>query len=221
MLVGGLLGNIIGIFVFSHLQVTGNLDSFISVSFFFLLSIIGLKTAYEAIIAVYHHIKRNGEHPKLGRHAHWFYAMPFRTKFLSVDEKISVLIPSLVGMVGGFFVLMLGIGGGFIMIPAMLYLLRADEKFISGTIQFQIIFTSIFATILHALAGHSLDIILSIILIFATVVGSQIGANIGMKIDPKKFRFILAFIILSIAIKMGLDLFIEPENIYKIDQLGK
>ncbi len=221
MLSGGLLGNLIGIFVFSHLKTTGNLDAFISISFFFLLSIIGTKTAYEGVVDIYNHIKRNGEHQKLGKHSHWFYSMPFRTKFLSIEEKVSILIPSLVGMIGGFFVLMLGIGGGFIMIPAMLYLLRSDEKFISGTIQFQIIFTSIFATILHAFAGHGLDIILSIILIIATVIGSQIGARIGMNINPKKFRFVLAIIILSIALKIGLDLFLEPESIYKIDQLGK
>ncbi len=221
MLSGGIVGNLIGILVFHYLQVHGDLDTFISVAFFFLLTIIGLKTSYESLISIYNHIKKNGEHVKTQRHGHWFYILPFRTKFRCTEEKVSFLLPAMVGVVGGFFVLMLGIGGGFIMIPAMLYLLKIDEAFLSGTIQFQIIFTSIFSTILHSLTSQNMDIILCIILIFGTVIGAQIGAKIGIKIQPKKFRLILAFIILLIAVNIGADLLIKPDNLYKIDQLGK
>jgi uncharacterized protein len=221
MLIGGLKGNLVGIAVFSYLKESGDLDTFISVSFFFLLSIIGVKTAYEAVISIYNHVTKNGIEHKLPKHKHWFYALPFRIKYSSIEERISVLLPAGIGFVGGFFVLMLGIGGGFIMIPAMLYLLRADESNMSGTIQFQIIFTSIFSTILHALTTQNMDIVLCAILIVGTVIGAQIGARVGMKIQPKKFRFILAFVILTIAMSMGADLFIQPDSLYQIDQLGK
>jgi len=221
MLTGGLLGNLIALGVFNYLKNHGDLDTFISLSFFVLLTVIGLKTAFEAIIAIYDHITNNGEAKKAKRHSHWFYVLPFRVKFKSAEEKISILIPILVGLFGGFFVLMLGIGGGFIMIPAMLYLIRIDESFLSGTIQFQIIFTSIFSTLLHSFTSQNMDIILCVILIFGTVVGAQIGAKIGMKIEPKKFRIVLALIILIMAVNIGSELLIAPENFYEIDQLGK
>ncbi len=221
MLSGGIIGNLLGLFVFEHLKTQGDLDTFISLSFFFLLSIIGLKTCYEAIVSIYFHIKNNGGSTTTKRHAHWFYILPFRIKFKSSEEKVSIVLPALVGLVGGFFVLMLGIGGGFIMIPAMLYLLRVDETFLSGTIQFQIIFTSIFSTILHSLTSQNIDIILCIILILGTVVGAQIGAKLGMKFQPKKFRIVLALIIIVMAINVGSGFLIEPANIYKIEQLGK
>lgn len=221
MLSGGLMGNLLGLFVFEHLKNQGDLDTFISLSFFFLLSIIGLKTGYEAIASIYSHIHNNDEKTATKRHSHLFYILPLRMKFKSSEEKASILLPTLIGFIGGFFVLMLGIGGGFIMIPAMLYLLRIDETFLSGTIQFQIIFTSIFSTILHSLTSQNIDIILCIILILGTVVGAQIGAKLGIKFQPKKFRIVLALIILVMAINVGSDFLIEPANIYKIEQLGK
>lgn len=221
MLVGGLFGNLFGIMVFSYLKSTGNLDSVISISFFVLLLSIGLKTGYEAALAIYIHVKKNGEHAPLKKHKHWFYVMPFRTKFRSIEEKVSVLLPAVIGFIGGFFVLMLGIGGGFVMIPAMLYFLRANESYLSGTIQFQIVFTSIFSTILHAVTFQSMDILLCAVLIFGTVIGAQIGAKIGIKIEPKKFRFLLAMVVLIIAVKMGMGLLLEPDNIYSVDQIGK
>jgi uncharacterized membrane protein YfcA len=115
---------------------------------------------------------------------------------------------------------MLGIGGGFIMIPIMLFLLKADEKFLSGTMQFQIVFTSIISTLLHASSMQNMDIVLCAYLIIGTLVGSQIGTRIGVKMNPEKFKIILIVLFFIIALKLGAKLFIMPDDPYTLDILG-
>lgn len=218
MLIGGVFGTIIGIMTFVYLEKIGVIDTFISVSFFIITTLIIAKSLQEILSNLY--TKARGIERPEDNINRIFTRLPFRMKFTCIKTEISIIAPLIIGFAGGFLVLMLGIGGGFVMIPAMLFLLKADERFLSGTMQLQIVFTSIISTLLHANSHQNMDIILCIFLIIGTVFGSQIGARLGMRIEPKKFKFLLIIMFLIIALKLGINLFARPDSLYTVDIIG-
>lgn len=205
LLAGGIFGNFLGILTFEYLQKIGKIDSFISISFFILLIIVSTRS----ILELYKdYLKRQPNYVKPKRTRRYVISyLPWQTTYLSIRHEVSILLPLFIGTMGGFLVVMLGIGGGFIMIPAMLFIFKINEQFISGTVQFQVIFTSIIATLLHSFHFQQIDIVLALILIIGTVIGAQIGARIGLKINPKRFKSLLLGIILMTAASVGKKLF--------------
>lgn len=219
MLIGGLSGATLGVIVFDILTDLGVIDTFISLSFLILLSIVGYTTSKDAIILLYYKLKKL-ERPKL-QHKRWFnkISLPFKVNFISTRHEMSIFSPVIVGFIGGFLVAIMGIGGSLIMLPAMIYLLRISEAFTAGTTHFQIIFTTILATILHSVTSHNLDIVLSTILIVGTAFGVQIGARIGSKCHPENYRLLFALIIFLLCVKVAYGLVITPKSLYSVEPL--
>jgi uncharacterized protein len=215
MIMGGIGGTLIGVVIFNYLALIGRVETMIPLLLLVLLILISL-TVVEDIIAKYwlngRYIERRNK--ALARAIK--FSLPLQTKFISVNSSISMFSPILVGLIGGILIALLGLGGAFIMIPLMLYLLRTKESYTSGTVLFQIVFTSVFANILHALSFQCIDIVLSVILILSTVVGAQIGAQFADKIQPEKFRILYAMLMLSLCTQVAYNLTKEPSEKYQI-----
>lgn len=215
MIMGGLGGTGIGILIFNYLALIGKVETLIPLLLLALLTLISL-TVIEDVIAKYWLNGRYIERRNKVLAKAIKFSLPLQTKFISVNSTISMFSPILVGLIGGILITLLGLGGAFIMIPIMLYLLRTKESYTSGTVLFQIVFTSIVANVLHALSFQSIDIVLSIILILSTVVGAQIGAQFANKIPPEKFRILYAALMLSLCMQVAYNLTKEPSEKYRI-----
>lgn len=214
MLFGSIIGCIVGMEVFNILSAKGVIDTVVPMIFLIILLITTYSTVKDAIKIL---LKRNNGLKT--KPLAFFAYLPFQTNYISCPHAHSMLIPIFIGMVGGILISIVGLGGGFIMVPAMLYLLQCQEKFISGTTIFQIVFTSILSTILHSATHRHIDIVLAAILIVGTVFGSQIGSTIGRKIHPDRYRLLLALIIFIIAVKFAYSTFLSPDNLYQITPL--
>ena len=215
MIVGGIGGTVVGTLIFNYLSMIGREESMIPLLLLVLLVLISL-TVIEDIIARYwlngHYVeRRNKAFARAIR-----FSFPLQTQFISVHSSISYLSPIIVGFIGGIFIALLGLGGAFIMIPIMLYLLRTRASYTSGTVLFQIVFTSIIASLLHALSLLYIDIVLSVILILSTVVGAQIGAQFAHKVESKKFRILYAVLMLTLCVQVAYNLTKEPSEKYQI-----
>jgi uncharacterized membrane protein YfcA len=153
--------------------------------------------------------------PKRRKH-NWVHNLPFKLKFRVSGLYISVIPPLMVGMLVGLLAAIMGVGGGFIMVPAMIYLLGMPTKVVIGTSLFQIIFVAAFTTFMHAVTNNTVDIILAILLLIGGVVGAQIGTRLGVKLRAEQLRILLAAIVLLVCTKLALDLLIEPSELYSI-----
>ncbi|MFZ9686257.1 MAG: sulfite exporter TauE/SafE family protein, partial [Gemmobacter sp.] len=129
---------------------------------------------------------------------------------------ISVLPPLGVGALVGFLAAIMGVGGGFIMVPAMIYLLGMPTRVVIGTSLFQIIFVSAFSTVMHAYTSQSVDILLALVLIIGGVIGAQIGTTIGARLKAEQLRILLAILVLAVSFKIALDLLLEPSELYSV-----
>lgn len=214
MMLGGFLGNFVGIKIMFYFKQIGQSDFAITVLFLMVLFGVAISTIWDAFKAV---TRVEQKHTRGFMHR----VMPFHAAFKSIDDAISLLMPPIVGFVGGIFVTLLGVGGGFIMVPLMLYYLRVSVEFATGTILFQIIFTSILSTYLHAIALDGVDLVLSVILMVATALGSQFGAKIGMSISPSKYRVLLAILLFGLCVKMFSSAITQPEELFYIDSRSR
>jgi uncharacterized membrane protein YfcA len=147
----------------------------------------------------------------------WSDNLPYKVRFRHSQLYISALLPIGVGLLGGFLVSILGIGAGFLLVPAMIYILRMPPILVAGTYLFQIIFSSIFATYFHAVYNQTLDLILALILLSGGVVGAQLGVRVSVYIKGSFARILLATLILSVGLKLGSDLLIEPSYLFKVE----
>jgi uncharacterized protein len=150
------------------------------------------------------------------RHHPMVANLPLRWRFYRSGLYISPLAPLLLGMAVGVLTMLLGVGGGFIMVPAMLYLLGMGTQVVVGTSLFQILFVTIATTMVHALTTGAVDIVLAGLLLLGSVTGAQIGARFAQKVKPEYLRMALAAIVLLVALRMAVDLFIRPEEIYTV-----
>ena len=230
LLGGGVVGSGIGIALFKWLQSLGLIDFVISVLYVLLLGSIGTVMGRESL----HAIKRNREHEKANlldpanrpvpkRHSrmsvrwHLFLKhLPWKMKFTRSNVEISLLLPIAIGLLGGMLVSMMGIGGGFFMIPAMIYLLGMPTSMVVGTSLFQILFVTTQTTILHAISSQTVDIVLATLLLIGGVFGAQIGTRLGTRLKPELVRGLLAVLVLGVALVLALSLFIPPENPYEV-----
>ena len=153
--------------------------------------------------------KRSGQHS-------WIQRLPFKMRFRRSKLYISVIPPLLTGAVAGLMVSLLGVGGGFIMIPAKIYILRMPTRVAIGTSLFQMIFITSLVTLMQAVFNHTLDIMLAVFLIMGGVIGSQFGTNAGQKLRTEHIRSLLAMIVLAVAVRLLLDLMLKPSDLYSI-----
>lgn len=218
LLAGGLIGAAVGVKLFSVLKAIGQIDLLVQLSYVGFLGVIGLLMFFESLRAI-RRSKRAGSVPKRKHHT-WIHALPFKMKFRTSGLYTSVIPPLVIGAMVGVLSAIMGVGGGFIMVPAMIYLLGMPTKVVVGTSLFQIIFVTGFTTIMHAVTNFSVDMVLAVLLLIGGVIGAQIGTRIGAKLKAEQLRILLAILVLAVCVKLALDLLIEPSDLYSITRAG-
>ncbi len=215
LLAGGIIGSACGVWVFAQLTVLGQIDLFVQLSYVLFLGLIGAMMLQESLRTM--NRKRRPNAPVRRAHVHtWVHNLPFKVKFRASGLYISVLPPMLVGAVVGFLAAIMGVGGGFIMVPAMIYLLGMPTKVVVGTSLFQIIFVTAFTTLMHAVTSQTVDMLLALVLILGGVIGAQIGARLGLRLKAEQLRILLSLLVLAVAAKIALDLLLTPSEMYSI-----
>ena len=220
IIAGGIMGSIVGGFIFRLLQNSGQIDTVISVLYVLLLSGIGVIMAKEAGTALgmlKPSAKSQSRPPR--RHNPIIAALPMRWRFYRSGLYISPLAPLGLGFISGLLTVLLGIGGGFIMVPAMIYLLGMSAQVVVGTSLLQILFVTAATTLVHATTTRSVDIVLAGLLLLGSVIGAQYGARFAQKMKPELLRMILAIVVLAVAFRMALQLGWRPEEIYTVQML--
>ena len=213
LLIGGLAGAALGVQVFAWLTALGQIELIVTLTYVLFLGLIGGLMFIESVNAL-----RKSKHKaaKRGKHHSWIQHMPLKTKFRVSRLYISVIPPIAVGFLVGFLSAIMGVGGGFIMVPAMIYLLGMPTKVVVGTSLFQIIFVAAYATIMHAYESQTVDAVLALTLIVSGVVGAQFGSVIGLKLKAEHLRVLLSMMVLAICIKLGISLIVEPSEVYSL-----
>jgi uncharacterized membrane protein YfcA len=216
LLAGGLLGSALGVQVFAALRAVGQVDLLVRLCYVVFLGAIGAMMFVESLNAIRTSKRKDVQPPARRRQRNWVHAMPFKMRFRTSGLYISALPPLLVGGAVGILSAIMGVGGGFIMVPAMIYILGMPTKVVIGTSLFQIIFVTSFTTLMHAISSHSVDMVLALLLIFGGVLGAQVGARIGVKLKAEQLRILLALLVLAVSVKIGLELVIRPGELYGI-----
>lgn len=214
MAVGGALGAYGGVELFRLLRLLGQADLIVSLSYLVFLGSIGSMMLYESLTKILHRVRGTTPTRKERRRPLWLYGLPFRMKFPRSGLYISVIPPFGLGVFAGVLSAIMGVGGGFILVPAMLYILRMKAGVVVGTSLFQIIITTAITTILQAGRNQTVDIVLSTILLLGGVVGAQYGARLSGRFRAEEMRALLGLIVLLVGIQMGLDLFVRPSEIF-------
>ncbi len=215
---GGIFGAIIGAFLFRLLQAVGQIDIVINILYVVMLGAIGGLMLQEALAT----IRSDGETTKKvrkRRHHPLIAALPMRWRFYRSGLYISPLAPFLLGFIIGILTMLMGVGGGFILVPAMLYILGMSGNVVVGTSLFQILFVTMATTMMHALTTQAVDIVLAGLLLLGSVMGAQFGTQIAMKAKPEILRFVLAAIVLAVALRMLVGLTVQPDEIYTVAPL--
>jgi uncharacterized membrane protein YfcA len=213
LVAGGIVGTLIGTGLFSLLESIGQIDTAINILYVVMLGTIGSLMGRESLQAVLH----KGASPRRAakrRHHPLVASLPMRWRFYRSGLYISPFAPLILGVGIGILTTLMGVGGGFILVPAMLYLLGMSAGVVVGTSLFQILFTTIAATMMHALTTHAVDIVLGGLLLLGSVTGAQVGAKIAVTAKPELLRLILAAIVIAVAIAMAFQLGVRPREIY-------
>jgi len=220
LMAGGMLGSIAGVYLFRHLLMLGKVDATISISYVLFLTIIGSLMLRESIQSM--RAARQGKTISLrrpGQHS-WWLRLPPRIRFRQSKLYISIYPPLLIGFLVGLLAAIMGIGGGFIMVPAMIYILRMPTNVVIGTSLFQIIFVTAGITIMHAVTTQTVDIVLAVLLMTGGAIGAQIGARVGQRLKAEQLRSALAIVVLLVGLKMFYDLVNKPNELFSIVEKG-
>lgn len=219
LVAGGMVGSFAGAWIFSWLQASGAIDTVIAILYVLMLGSIGGLMLYESVYAV--RVTRGAVPPKPRpkRHHPLVAMLPLRWRFYRSGLYISPLAPLLLGFFTGILTMLLGVGGGFILVPAMIYLLGMGTSVVVGTSLFQILFVTAWATMVHATTTKAVDIVLAALLLIGSVVGAQLGARLASKAKPEQLRLALAIIVLIVALRMLLGLAWRPDEIYSVELL--
>ena len=215
LLVGGFIGSSIGVLIFNFLNNIGQLDLVIKLSYFLFLSIIGTIMFVESFRLILKVRRGKISRGKLHQH-NWLHGLPFKTRFRKSKLYISIIPPLLIGVIVGILAALMGIGGGFIIVPAMIYLLGMPTSLVVGTSLFQIIFVASNTTILQASQNETVDIILAFLLLLGSVIGVQIGSKFSNYLKGEHLRLFLSIIILIVGFILLSDLILTPSDLYSI-----
>jgi uncharacterized protein len=218
LLCGGVIGSSIGVYVFKILRELGQVDLMISLLYVVFLGAIGSLMFAESLRSILRSRRGSAKRGKLHQHT-WMHGLPFKMRFRRSRLYISALMPLTIGAFVGLLAALMGVGGGFIMVPAMIYLLGMPTNVVAGTSLFQILFVVANVTFLQAYTNQTVDVILALILLAGSVVGVQIGTAIGAKVSGPQFRILLAALVLLTCGKLLLDLLIMPSDLFSL-QLG-
>jgi uncharacterized membrane protein YfcA len=217
--VGGLIGAAVGVVIFNYLKSLGQVDLLVTLCYVVFLGVVGTLMFIESVNAMFKSKRAGGALPPR-RQRGWVHALPFKMRFRTSGLYISVIPPILVGVAVGILAAIMGVGGGFIMVPAMIYILGMPTKVVVGTSLFQIILVTAFTTMLHATTNYTVDIVLAVLLLVGGVVGAQIGTRIGVYLKAEQLRILLALMVMVVCAKLGLDLLLMPSELYSIGAAG-
>jgi len=216
LLIGGLAGSTLGVYIFSSLRSAGQLDLIISILYVVFLGSIGTLMTIESLNAIRKSRNADAAPKKRTGHDNWIHALPFKVKFRKSKLYLSVIPILLLGMLVGILAAIMGVGGGFIMVPAMIYLLRVPTNVVIGTSLFQIIFVTSYTTIIQSATNQTVDIVLAVILMIGGVIGAQFGAAAGHKLKGEQLRALLGLLVLGVCIRLGYDLVVTPSDLFNI-----
>jgi uncharacterized membrane protein YfcA len=214
LLLGGLLGSSLGVMVFNYLKAQGQVDLLVKLCYVAFLGTVGGLMLWESVRANWN--ARRGVTRQRKRHG-WVHSLPLKSRFRVSGLYISVLPPIGVGLFVGLLSAIMGVGGGFILIPAMIYLLGMPTKVVIGTSTFQIIFLTAFTTLLHAVTNQTVDVVLAVLLIAGGVIGAQIGTQIGTRLRPEVLRLGLALLVLGVCLQLAVGLVVPPDDLFSVE----
>ena len=212
IVVGGVVGTILGIITFSYFKDIGKINIVISLAYMYILAIIGTIMLVQGISEIDKARKKIIIKKKLHSH-YWIHGLPLRMRFKKSKLYESIFTPIIIGLLVGYLAAIMGIGGAFILVPAMIYIIGMPTKLIPGTSLFVTIFVSAIVTVLHAFHYGSIDLMLVMVLILGSILGVQVGQKIGEKFDSSQFKIILAFLLLIVGIAIAYDAFFAEKTI--------
>ncbi len=215
LLLGGLAGSVLGVWVFTLLKRLGQVELTISLLYVILLGVLGSLMAVESTRALLRQQRPGGYRRKLHQH-NWMHGLPLKTRFRRSKLYISALLPTGLGFVVGVLSAVLGIGGGFVLVPAMIYTLGMPTAVVAGTSLLQIIFVAANVTFLQAYTNRTVDAVLAMVLLVGGVLGAQVGSRFGIRLRGEQLRFLLALLVLVVAAKLAFDLTVRPASLYAI-----
>jgi uncharacterized membrane protein YfcA len=213
LLAGGLAGSAVGVQIFAVLRDLGQVDFVISVCYVVMLGSIGAMMLVEGLRAL--NRSRKGVVARRRRHG-WVHGLPFKMRFRASNLYISAIPPVMIGAAVGVLSAIMGVGGGFIMVPAMIYLLGMATNVVIGTSLFQILFVTAATTLMHAMLNHTVDAILAVMLLLGGVIGAQVGAYFAPRMKAEQMRVALAVLVLVVCIQIGLGLVRDPGEVFVV-----
>ena len=218
LLVGGITGTALGVWTFTKLRDLGQLDLLIALSYVVLLSSVGGLMFWEGLRAI-RRVSRGqpGQVRRPGSHV-WIHGLPFKMRFKRSGIYLSIIPVVITGLIIGFIGAIMGIGGSFILIPIMIYLLRVPTATVLGTSMVLTLVTMLIATMLHAVTNHLVDAVLALVLMVGGVTGAQFGALAGQKIRGEHLRLLLGLLILAVGIRFAIELVIQPQDMFTVRQ---
>ena len=218
LLLGGLVGSSLGVLLFALLKEIGQIDLVIKLSYVIFLGIIGALMLIESIRAILRARMPGAKRGKLHQH-NWLHGLPFKMRFRRSKLYISALLPFTIAALVGVLSAIMGVGGGFILVPAMIYILGMPTSVVVGTSLFQIIFVTANVTFLQSVQTQTVDFLLAGLLLLGAVVGAQIGTRFGALLKGEQLRGLLALMVLAVCAKLLFDLVITPEDLYSVEIL--
>lgn len=216
LLAGGIVGASLGALVFAYLRRLGQLDLIVSLLYVVFLGVVGGLMLLESVRAIRR--ARGGQTISLrkpGQH-NWIHRLPLKMRFRASKLFVSVIPVLVLGAFIGFLASIMGVGGGFIMVPALIYLLKVPTNVVIGTSLFQIIFVAAFTTIIHSTANQTVDVVLAFLLMVGGVAGAQYGARVGQRLRGEQLRALLALLVLAVALRLAFDLFVKPASVHSL-----
>ena len=216
LMAGGVIGSTLGVALFSFLREVGQIDLVIQLSYVVFLGIIGALMLTESLRTIVRSRKPGAVRGKLHQH-NWLHGLPFKMRFRRSKLYISAILPLSIGAFVGVLAAIMGVGGGFIMVPAMIYLLGMPTSVVVGTSLFQIIFVTANVTLLQSIQTQTVDFILAGLLLFGAVIGAQFGSRAGALLRGEQLRGLLALLVLAVCVKIGYDLVVRPEDLLSVE----
>ena len=220
LIAGGVVGAVLGVFLLKMLREAGQAGLVISLTYVAFLGVIGALMLWESVNAIRRQRAGKTLPARKAAQHNWIHGLPLKMRFPRSRLYISAIPPLVIGALVGLLASFLGVGGGFIMVPAMIYLLRMPTNVVIGTSIFQIIFVTAIVTLLHATLNHTLDIVLAFILVIGGVIGGQFGVRAGQKLRGEQLRALLALMVLGVGLRILFDLVLWPADLYSIVPLA-
>lgn len=214
LLIGGAVGAYIGVEVIRLLREVGQVDLFVSLFYVLFLGVIGTLMLVESLKAMRKRLLGRPVSARRGGQHLWIHGLPFKTRFPTSKLYISAIPPLALGLFVGILSGLMGVGGGFVLLPAMIYMLRVPTSVAIGTSLFQVIFVAAITTVLHAVFNYAVDIILALLLMIGGVLGVRLGGMAGQHLRAEQLRLLLALLVLSVVVRLGVDLVTPPEDLF-------